>query len=212
MKLQTKLLAVQVPLSVLPLVILAGVTLWQALATFEKSAAEASAGLNASTEQAREALKNASLEDLDHIAKNIHAMCSTDLAATEGTLAANLGIIHQEVKRLGTISLADEVVAWPAINQFSKEESTANLPKMFVGQQWLGQNDDPRDSVAYRGCRAHRCGCNLHRFSAHESCGRYAARCHERHEERWQACHRYVYPRDQSRRCAEPGGQRDLER
>jgi signal transduction histidine kinase len=41
---------------------------------------------------------------------------------------------------MGGVKLANETVTWNAVNQFSNASSRVELPKMMIGDTWLGQN------------------------------------------------------------------------
>ena len=43
----------------------------------------------------------------------------------------------------GNPGLSKETVTWTAVNQFTGKPIAVQLPKMLVGDQWLGQNTDP---------------------------------------------------------------------
>ncbi|OQY19598.1 MAG: chemotaxis protein [Desulfobacteraceae bacterium 4572_35.1] len=57
-------------------------------------------------------------------------------------MSANLKLSDDYLKRAGNLSFSEETVTWNAINQFSKEKTIVDLPKMKFGDQWLGQNGD----------------------------------------------------------------------
>lgn len=44
------------------------------------------------------------------------------------------------MKQAGSIHLDEQTVSWQAVNQFNQNTQTVALPKMMVGQTWLGQN------------------------------------------------------------------------
>jgi methyl-accepting chemotaxis protein len=72
---------------------------------------------------------------------------STD-ARNKRELAINLNAARHLLDQAGGIHFASEPVTWQAKNQFTQEISPLNLPKMQVGNQWLGQISDPKTPVA----------------------------------------------------------------
>ncbi len=57
-------------------------------------------------------------------------------------LENDMNVLMDIVSRHNGIHLLDETVEWKAVNQVTKNASTVQLPKMALGDQWLGQNPD----------------------------------------------------------------------
>ncbi|MBI5818465.1 MAG: methyl-accepting chemotaxis protein [Verrucomicrobia bacterium] len=74
------------------------------------------------------------------VAYGAYAVCAGSEARTQRGLNHDLNLAREGLKRLGPISLATETVTWDAINQFTKQKGAVTLPKMMVGNTWLGQN------------------------------------------------------------------------
>jgi len=129
--LRTKLLITGTVLTVVPLLIAGAVTLYQnkRMITF-------------ATEQADSAART----DLDHIAQNVYAMCQAQQESIEQNLKYCLNVAKETLSLTGPISLSSETVTWNCINQNTKASQTVTLPKMMVGQTWLGQNTDIKES------------------------------------------------------------------
>ena len=80
--------------------------------------------------------------DLDHIAKNIYGMCRAQQEMLQGNVDASLNVARDILQQTGGIHLAAETVTWQAVNQYTKAGERIELPKMMVGDAWLGQITD----------------------------------------------------------------------
>ncbi|MBN2513243.1 MAG: methyl-accepting chemotaxis protein [Sedimentisphaerales bacterium] len=131
MKLRTKLLVTGTVLTVLPLLVAGVVTFYQN-----------SRMIAFASEQADSAART----DLDHIAENMYAMCQAQQESIEQNLKYCLNVAKDTLNQAGPISLSSETVTWNCINQNNKTSQTVTLPRMMVGQTWLGQNAEIKDS------------------------------------------------------------------
>ncbi|MFW5739120.1 MAG: Cache 3/Cache 2 fusion domain-containing protein [Myxococcota bacterium] len=90
--------------------------------------------------------KSESLElayaDLDHTVLGMQAMVTAQQSLLEMNLRHNLNVARSELSRAGLVSTGPDTARWSATNQFTKETETIELPRMMVGDQWLGQNGD----------------------------------------------------------------------
>ncbi|MBW2187525.1 MAG: Cache 3/Cache 2 fusion domain-containing protein, partial [Deltaproteobacteria bacterium] len=73
-------------------------------------------------------------------AQSVYLLCEAMKESVEQTVSAHLKVSTDILERSGPITFSDELVIWDAVNQFSKKKTAARLPKMIVGEQWLGQN------------------------------------------------------------------------
>ncbi len=126
-RLQTKLLAIGIVMTVVPLVVISAVVLVQN----KQMVKVAEQG---STELA--------YADLDHIAKNIYGMCKAQQELLQGNVNASLNVARHVLKGMGQVQLATESVAWEAVNQYTKMSQRVELPKMMVGGTWLDKITD----------------------------------------------------------------------
>jgi len=78
--------------------------------------------------------------EVEKTAKQVYLMCKTVQDGTARHLLATLNVAKEEIKRSGGISLGKEQVAWRARNQFTQQVRNVQVPKMMVGEAWLGQN------------------------------------------------------------------------
>ena len=81
--------------------------------------------------------------DLEHITKGIYAMCAAQQETLDQVLQSYLRSARATVQRAGAAELATETVEWKASNQLTKQAHPVTLPKLEIGDQWLGQNADP---------------------------------------------------------------------
>ena len=127
MRLQTKLLTLGLVLTLVPLLIVGTVTLLQSRKTAAVS-------------------KEKSLElaytDLDHVVKGVHAMLESQQDVLEKGLQGQLNVARDIVTGAGGISFSSEAVTWTAINQYTKQSTRVELPRMLVGGEWFGQVKD----------------------------------------------------------------------
>ncbi len=126
-KLQTKLLTIGISLTVIPLVVVAVTVLIQN----ERMVRVAENGNTAMA-----------YDDLDHMAKSIRGMCLAQHELLQRDVNHSLNVARDVLKTTGNVELAEETVTWKAINQYTNTVSSVELPKMRVGQTWLGQNRD----------------------------------------------------------------------
>jgi len=126
-KLQTRLLAYGIVLTVLPLVVISVVVLRQN-SKMVKVADEESTNLASA--------------DLDHIAQNIYAMCKSQQELLQQSIDHSLSVARHVLQRTGEVSLAAETVAWDATDQYTNVSMKVDLPKMMVGDTWLDKITD----------------------------------------------------------------------
>jgi putative methionine-R-sulfoxide reductase with GAF domain len=78
--------------------------------------------------------------DLGHITEGVYNMVVAQDELVQQMVDYNLNVARQELNAAGPVSFGAESVRWTAINQFSQESIDVQLPKMLVGDVWLGQN------------------------------------------------------------------------
>ncbi|NLH16432.1 MAG: methyl-accepting chemotaxis protein [Phycisphaerae bacterium] len=127
MTLRTRLLLTGIVLSAVPMLIVSGVVLRQ-------NDQMVTIAANENTKLAK--------TDLDHIAEGIYAMCQAQQEVIQQTVNASLNVARDNLTTMGTVSLSSETVPWNATNQVSNASQKIDLPKMMVGETWLGNNAD----------------------------------------------------------------------
>ncbi|MFO8083186.1 MAG: Cache 3/Cache 2 fusion domain-containing protein [Desulfobacterales bacterium] len=132
MKLGAKLLTVGCLLTLLPLIIVGTVVLYQNRQML-KIATEESTML--------------AYADLDHMTKDVHAMCAIYDEELKNRLKSSLKMMEELIDKTGGFSQISENVSWSAINQLTKSVSQKDLPKLLLGSQWMGQVSDVHTTV-----------------------------------------------------------------
>ena len=77
--------------------------------------------------------------ELKRISEGVYNMVKTQDELLKVKLQSDLSVARKEIADAGGVRFDGELVDWSAVNQFSKQISTVKLPKMMVGQTWLGQ-------------------------------------------------------------------------
>jgi methyl-accepting chemotaxis protein len=133
LSLKRKLLVIGILLSAIPLIVLTTIIVRQEqlmLAT------------------ASEECMNLAYTDLDHIALGINAMCESQEQVLQQSINNAVNVATRLVEDKGSLSLSaeqveNETVNWIATNPNNGVEMRTQLPKMMLGDQWLGQNTNP---------------------------------------------------------------------
>ncbi len=128
MKLQTKLLAIGLMLIVVPLLTIYLIVYQENKGMVEQAGGKANA---------------LAYTDLDHIADSIYATCNAQQEVIQQNVNASLEVAQYVLDQNGAIRFSgEEPVSWNAKNQANNELVPVTLPRMFVGDTWLGQNTD----------------------------------------------------------------------
>ncbi|MBD3221969.1 methyl-accepting chemotaxis protein [bacterium] len=90
---------------------------------------------------AAEASRELAMADLDHIVQGIRSMCETQQALLQDGVTDGLAVTKKVMETAGEVAFDDTtLVTWTAVNQYTQEKRTVALPRMLVGDTWLGQN------------------------------------------------------------------------
>jgi HAMP domain-containing protein len=81
--------------------------------------------------------------NLGHITDGVYNMVEAQDELVQQLVNYSLNVARQVLDTTGQVSLAKDNVEWTAINQFTQQSVTVQLPKMLVGDSWLGQNANP---------------------------------------------------------------------
>jgi methyl-accepting chemotaxis protein len=122
---KTRLLVPGVVLTLLPLLVVLGVVVNRQLEM----------GKNVG-----EGLTDLAFHDLDNIASSVGALCETQDEVLQKSVDSGLNVTKRTISNLGQVGFGEEKVSWQAVNQYTNKPTTVQLPKMLVGDQWLGQN------------------------------------------------------------------------
>jgi len=124
--LRTRLLTAGILLTVGPLLTVAVVVAVRGL-QLEKSTAQECAAM--------------AFADLDHIAEGIYTLCETQHQVLQQSVNTGLNVTRDVMRTMGPVEFDTETVNWNATNQYTKKASSLSLPRMMLGETWLGQNN-----------------------------------------------------------------------
>ncbi len=79
---------------------------------------------------------------LTQISKNVYAICEAANSVIQSKLNSSLKLLDEKIDQRGGLKLSNSTVKWEAINQFTLEAQNKQLPRMMLGNTWLGQNAD----------------------------------------------------------------------
>ncbi len=91
---------------------------------------------------AQEEVFDLSRDGQQHIVSGIIAMLNTQQKALEEKIGYDLNVAEYLLEQEGGVSYAKQTIQWLAVNQLSQQAITIDLPRMMVGNIWLGQNRD----------------------------------------------------------------------
>ncbi len=111
----------------LPLIILISII------TIEKNSAE---------EENIKMVSEMTEQNLGQIAKNVYSICDASNSVLNSKLNSTLELLNQRIKAQGGLQLTNEKVSWEADNQFMEQTLSFDLPKFYLGTQWLGNSVD----------------------------------------------------------------------
>ena len=97
---------------------------------------------NALKKDIDEELSRLALNGASEITKSVYRMCSVQQEAVQYKIDRDLIVSREILDGSGAVSVAAGRVSWTAVNQYTGEVKTVSLPKMTVGNKWLGQNRD----------------------------------------------------------------------
>jgi methyl-accepting chemotaxis protein len=122
-----KLIIAGLAATVIPLVIITAVSLWQG---------------NKAEEVAKAEVQQLASERQERVLAGIINMLTSQQETLEQKVRSDLKVARDVLQQTGNIRFSEETVPWQAVNQFSKEKVSLHLPKLMVGTTWLGQNAD----------------------------------------------------------------------
>ncbi|BBO83703.1 hypothetical protein DSCO28_42690 [Desulfosarcina ovata subsp. sediminis] len=80
--------------------------------------------------------------DLDHITQGVYQIVKTANEAAQSQVDYNLNVARHLLEAAGKVGLATDTVPWTATNQFTRQSEQLNLPKLLIGNTWVGQHAD----------------------------------------------------------------------
>jgi methyl-accepting chemotaxis protein len=86
-------------------------------------------------------MKETSRNNLKNLALNVYDMCKIADSLIHEQLISNVIVMDRLLSEAGGVkNNPQEQVEWKAKNQLTGKEETVRLPKMYVGNEWFGQN------------------------------------------------------------------------
>ena len=82
-------------------------------------------------------------QECSKIALAIQSMLETQNDVLQNKVNADLNVAEETLHAAGPVRFADQAVAWNAVNQYTQAAHDVDLPRMCVGDQWLGKTADP---------------------------------------------------------------------
>ena len=79
-------------------------------------------------------------KNIETITKDVYGLCQTANDLVQQKVDSDLNVARNCLTSYGKVKQSKEQVDWAAINQFSKKQTRVSLPKLTVGNSWLGQN------------------------------------------------------------------------
>ncbi len=85
--------------------------------------------------------------DLQHILDSVYTLSESHQEVINRNISSSLNVAHDRVVNMGDFSFSKDNAAWTALNQYTKKTNSISLPKMMVGEKWLGQTSNPNTRV-----------------------------------------------------------------
>lgn len=109
---------------------------------FQKGAVERQ--IAEGSEQASAQVLETAKEATAVIAQDVLRMCRAQQDAVQQKVNTDLNVARKVLRDTGPVSFSAQTITWDAINQYTKQKTSTSLPRMMVGDTWLGQNRDMR--------------------------------------------------------------------
>ena len=128
MNLKNKLIVSGMAATIIPMLIIVAIAVWQA---------------NQAENIAADEVQRMARENNEGIVEGIVAMVTSQQEVLEQKVVSDLNVARDVLRRTGRVSFSEDTINWQAVNQFTRERSNISLPRMMSGAVWLGQNSDP---------------------------------------------------------------------
>jgi methyl-accepting chemotaxis protein len=90
------------------------------------------------TEELNVLVKN----EITTIAKNVYTILRIQNDTLQSKVNSDLNVARSILSKSGEVTFTEETIEWNVINQYTKQSAPMQLPKMMVGDTWLGHNSD----------------------------------------------------------------------
>lgn len=132
-KLETRLIIIGMLIASAPLLAIA-IVVWQQTTTVGKIAEEETAKL--------------ATADLTHIVQGVYSLAASQQEVLQQSVNSTLNVSEHLLSQSGGLVLGQDQTTWSAANQFTSQVMKVELPKLYVGGNWLGQNTSMREETA----------------------------------------------------------------
>lgn len=78
--------------------------------------------------------------DLDHIAQGIYNLAHAEDEVVQEQVDHNLNVARHALVNARGVRLSSESVVWNVVNPSTEDAVTVRLPRLWIGEQWLGSN------------------------------------------------------------------------
>ena len=85
--------------------------------------------------------------DLAHIADAVHDLIRTHAEAVQAKVNTDLQVAHYIIEESGGLNICEGHTYWNAVNQYTDETYYMQLPRICVGDRWLGHYGETRSDV-----------------------------------------------------------------
>lgn len=126
MKIRTKIILTSVSLVLFTVVFILGIAVFQNK-TLSKSVSDE--------------IDNLVQGEAASISQNVYLMCRAAQESVQLMVDASLKVARETLNSYGDVYFDTQSVTWQAVNQYTKEKTAITLPRMMVGDSWLGQNN-----------------------------------------------------------------------
>jgi methyl-accepting chemotaxis protein len=125
MKFRTKILVLSTSGVLLTGLVVVAVGLYQASALDEQVTGE---------------MNGLARSECSKIAKDCYLMLRTQHESLKKSLLSSLAVASDQLQQAGGVSFSKDTVTWDATNQLNNQSEKVTLPRMLLGDKWLGQN------------------------------------------------------------------------
>ncbi|MCR4412599.1 MAG: Cache 3/Cache 2 fusion domain-containing protein [Thermoguttaceae bacterium] len=91
-----------------------------------------------------EELNTLARQECGKIAQNVYLMLKVHNETLQRKLRDDLAVAKDVLAATGPVSLAQDSVPWEAVEQLSRRVQSVTLPKLMLGNQWVGKNADAK--------------------------------------------------------------------
>ena len=77
---------------------------------------------------------------LDDIGRGVYALCYAQQQLLQQNVNSTLNVARQQMQQSGPVQFSEDQIAWATVDQSSGTRKQVQLPRMLIGDSWLGQN------------------------------------------------------------------------